>query len=125
MAAFASTIDVRHFDTRNVVTMERMFVGCGGITTLDLSPLDTSSVARIDELFCYCTSLRYVDMHGLDLRSVRSGCHCNRMGKLGSDAFSSLAVVDLTGAQLGEVFDCGRWKPEPTYLDGAHSLVLL
>ena len=62
------TIDVTHFDTRNVESMKGMFYGCPLLHDVDVSNFKTENVTDMSEMFAYCRNLPSGDtgLIGLD-----------------------------------------------------------
>lgn len=66
--------DVSHFNTANVVTMDRMFYGSGsdyyGFETLDLSSWNVSNVQSMYYMFNGCSHLRTINTTGWNISNV-------------------------------------------------------
>ncbi len=92
------TIDLSHFDTRNVTDMCRMFENCSSIDSLDLSRFNTARVKDMSNMFMGCTALR-----GLDLTHFDTGLVAN-MSWMFTDC-ESLTALDLTRFHTGNVID--------------------
>ena len=68
-------LDLSHFDTSQVIYMNSMFYNCMSLTSLDLSNFDTSQVTRMDYIFYNCTNLEYINLNnftGIKLSNISS-----------------------------------------------------
>ena len=52
-----TSIDLSHFNTKNVKVMQSMFDGCSALTTLDVSNFDMSKMINTESMFRNCTAL--------------------------------------------------------------------
>ena len=52
-----TSIDLSHFNTKNVKVMQSMFDGCSALTTLDVSNFDMSKMINTESMFRNCTDL--------------------------------------------------------------------
>ena len=52
-----TNLDLRSFNTRNVINMLGMFYGCSSLTNLDLSSFNTANVTSMYYMFYNCSSL--------------------------------------------------------------------
>ena len=57
-----TSLDLSHFDTSNVTSMNSMFYGCSSLTSLDLSSFDTSNVTNMYRMFDGCSSLKSISV---------------------------------------------------------------
>lgn len=66
-------------DTREAISMEKMFYDCQKLESLNLSSFNTSNVTSMKEMFCGCKSLRNLDVSGFNTAKVISMCKmfCN------------------------------------------------
>ena len=55
-----TSIDVSHFNTSKVITMNGMFFDCRGLTSLDLSSFNTSKVSYMVDMFWNSSNLRTI-----------------------------------------------------------------
>lgn len=81
------SIDLSHFDTKNVTTMEKMFHGIGASyndfspVKLDLSTFNTSKVENMKEMFEAAWQITSLDLRHFDMSKVTTtesmfaGCH--------------------------------------------------
>ena len=54
-------VDLSHFDSSQVTSMDLMFQDCSSLTSIKLSNLDTTRVKTIGNLFKGCSSLTFLD----------------------------------------------------------------
>ena len=52
-----TSVNLIHFNTSNVTTMNYMFGYCKNLTNLDLSSFDTSNAANMSQMFYTCDNL--------------------------------------------------------------------
>lgn len=64
-----TSLDLSHFDTSKVTTMEFMFQNCK-FTSLDLSHFDTGNVTDMSFMFRGCSKLRSLNLSGWDTGKV-------------------------------------------------------
>lgn len=62
--------DIKFWDTRKVVSFEKMFIACESLTTLDLRYWNTQKVTSMGSMFAGCTKLSNLNLEGWDTRSV-------------------------------------------------------
>lgn len=55
-------LDLSHFNTENVTTMEDMFYNCNALTRLDLTDFKTSKVTTVKRIFYGCKALTNLDV---------------------------------------------------------------
>ena len=93
---YISSIDLTHFDSSSLESLERAFYGCislelidlstftapsltnmaqsffhcSSLKALDLSKIISSSITNTNRMFCGCESLLYINMNNLDLSHV-------------------------------------------------------
>ena len=65
-----SSIDVSHFDTRNVTMMKYMFKGCSSLVSISLPNFDTRKVTTMRSMFQSCSNLRTIDITSFDTHQV-------------------------------------------------------
>lgn len=63
-------LDLRTWDTSNVITMRSMFQKCKSLIDVNLSSFNTSQVTRMDLMFSECTHLKSIDLSSFNTRSV-------------------------------------------------------
>ncbi|MBD5528072.1 MAG: BspA family leucine-rich repeat surface protein [Lachnospiraceae bacterium] len=91
-----TSIDMRDFDTSNVVNMGEMFEGCGSLTSLDISNFDTSNVRNMRYMFSGCSSLTSLDVSNFNTINV------NDMESMFLDC-SGLMSLNVSGFDTGNV----------------------
>lgn len=63
------SLDVSHFDTENVTTMDYMFAATG-ITSINLSNFNTKNVTKMEGMFRWCENLTSVDLSSFNTQNV-------------------------------------------------------
>lgn len=66
-----NTLDLSHFDTRNVKSMSSMFASCSELTSLDLSGFDTHLVETMRGMFDWDHKLSSLNIDNFDVRMVK------------------------------------------------------
>ncbi|MBO6134693.1 MAG: BspA family leucine-rich repeat surface protein [Lachnospiraceae bacterium] len=89
-------VDISNLDTINVVNMHRMFSDCGSLTSLDLANFDTSNVTNMYMMFSGCSSLTSLNLTSFDTSSVTN---MNNM----FTSCTSLTLLDLTSFDTSNV----------------------
>lgn len=64
------TLDLTSFDTQNVTSMLGMFYASGQLTSIDITSFDTSKVINMSAMFRKCYYLTEVDVSRFDTRNV-------------------------------------------------------
>ena len=95
-----TTLDVSHFDTKNVTDMSYMFWGCYTLTTLDVSHFDTQNVTDMSYMFKGCNALTTLDVSNFDTQNVTDmSCMfygCNALTTLDVSNFDTQNVTDMS-----------------------------
>ena len=89
-----NTLDLSHFDTRNVKNMENMFSSCSNLTSLDLSSFDTRLVKTMRAMFDSDSKLSSLNLDNFDVKNVEN---MNFMFR----SCISLTSLDLRSFDLG------------------------
>jgi surface protein len=63
-------IDIKNWDTSNVISFYCMFYGCSSLTSLDLSNWNTSNLTDMCSMFANCSSLIELDLSNFDTSKV-------------------------------------------------------
>jgi surface protein len=103
------SINLSSFDTRNVTTMEKMFIGTNTIQTLDLSSFNTAKVNNFKNMFDDMTALQTIYVSD---DFVTSACTSN------PQLFSG--DVSLVGG-AGTTFNSSQNKLNYAHIDGGTS----
>ncbi len=132
------SIDLSHFDTRNVEDMAIMFRNCG-LNSIDLSPLNTEKARYMHGMFAGNTSLKEIDLSSftnpevVSLGGLFQGCTalesitfgenfgtqmCTSFGSMFEDCWA-LQTLDLS------IFDTNMAKELGFMFKGCRSLVNL
>ena len=86
-------------DTRNVTTMNKMFVGCSKLTSLNLSNFDTSIVIDMEGMFQACSGLTSLDVSSFDTGNVtnmnRMFSGCSKLTSLDLSSFNTINVKTM------------------------------
>lgn len=88
-------LDLRHFNTSNVESMDNMFNYCSNLRSLDLGSFDTSKVTNMSDMFCLTTMLTELNIRSFDTSKVTD------MGFMFSH--TGLADLDLTHFDTSQV----------------------
>ena len=67
-----TSLDLKPFDTHNVLSMSYMFFGCNNLTYLNVSSFDTSNVGDMNWMFSGCWKLTNLSVSNFDMHSVRT-----------------------------------------------------
>ena len=59
--AALTSIDLQHFNTKNVTDVSRMFFGCEALTSLDLKYFNTQNVTDMSRMFFGCAALTTIN----------------------------------------------------------------
>ena len=89
------SITFTEVDTSNIVTMEGMFIGCGGLTTLDVSKFNTSNVTNMAYMFFSCDHLLELDVSNFDTSNVED--MTSMFSSCGSEASASTTIIKVDG----------------------------
>ena len=90
-------LDLSHFDTSWVLTMECMFAGCHALERVEFGDFYTGITERMDHMFDGCRSLTALDLSGFDTASVNNmACMFNNCESLTSLDLSSFYTSNLT-----------------------------
>ena len=65
-------IQFNNIDTRQVESMDSLFVMCKGLTSLDLNGFDTHNVKNMNSMFQDCINLERLDLSGFDTSKVKN-----------------------------------------------------
>jgi len=72
---YISSIDLTHFDSSSLESLESTFYGCSSLKALDLSKLTSKSITNTNSMFYGCESLLYINMNNLDLSKVNNATY--------------------------------------------------
>ena len=94
-----TNLDLRGFNTSNVVNMSRMFYQCRSLSSLDLGNFDTSNVTKMSGMFAECNSLINLDLSSFNTSNVTS-MHamfygCDSLTNLDLSSFNTSNVTDM------------------------------
>ena len=96
------TVDVTHFDTRNVESMKGMFSGCSSLTLVDVSNFKTSNVTDMSEMFAGCENLSSYSNSGLIGLDYLNTSNVTTMSKMFYNC-SSLIILRLYNFDTSKV----------------------
>ena len=65
-----TSLDLRNFNTSNVIDMSNMFNGCTSLTSLDLSDFNTNNVTGMTGMFRGCSALTSLDLSNFNTNNV-------------------------------------------------------
>ena len=89
------TITFTEVNTSNVVTMEGMFIGCGGLTTLDVSKFDTRNVTNMAYMFFSCDHLLEIDVSNFNTAKVEDMDYM--FSSCGAESSSTTTTIIVDG----------------------------
>lgn len=91
-------LDLRRFNTHNIVTMSDMFAYYRG-TELDVSMLDTGNVESFTSMFFCCNKLKELNLLNLNtIKAIDMGCmfwNCSSLVELDLSSFSTELVQSM------------------------------
>ena len=70
-----SELNLRNFNTSNTIHMSCMFANCDKLVELDLSSFDTSKVEYVNYMLARCRSLVRLDLSNFDASNFKSYAH--------------------------------------------------
>ncbi len=66
-----TTLDLNHWDTKNVIDMSYMFYDCNQLKDLQISNWDTSNVVNFASMFNWCNELKSLDINLWNTKLVK------------------------------------------------------
>ena len=102
-------LDVSHFDTSQVYSMEAMFYGCAGLTNIDVSKFNTSQVTDMSYMFAYCNSLEEL---ALDNFNVKKLSEADRIVDDLCDNLSTLIIPAEWNVYVKMPYSENGWKDQ-------------
>ncbi|MBR2250528.1 MAG: BspA family leucine-rich repeat surface protein, partial [Prevotella sp.] len=94
-----TSLDVSHFNTAKVTTMEAMFKGCSGLTSLVVSNFNTENVTNMYEMFSGCSRLTNLEVSNFNTAKVTDMGEmfrgCSRLTKLDVSNFNTANVKNM------------------------------
>ena len=89
-----------NFNTSEVTTMRRMFVGCSSLTSLDLSNFKMENVQNMSSMFSGCESLTSLDLSNFKTENVQNLSEmfygCKSLTSLNLSNFKTENVQDMS-----------------------------
>ena len=95
------TITFTEVDTSNIVTMEGMFMGCGGLTTIDVSKFNTNKVTNMAYMFFSCDHLLEIDASNFDTSKVED--MDSMFSSCGSESSATTTTIIVDGWDTRQV----------------------
>lgn len=99
-------LDLSHFDTTGIITMESMFSTCSNLVKLDLSNFNTESVENMRCMFEDCSNLFLLDVSSFSTENVTTMEHmffaCTSLEFLDLTSFDTASLESL----LRMFYDC-------------------
>lgn len=86
-----------HFNTENIINMDRMFEGCKSRLQLNLMRFNTKKVERMYRMFADCPKIELLDIRSFDLSStttLREMFSCN----------TSLSTIGISDSSLAQIY---------------------
>ena len=100
-----SSLDLSTFNTKNVVNMIGMFMGCQNLTNLNLSSFNTSNVLSTSAMFYDCRSLTTLDLSHFNTSNVTDMTYmfgyCINLEDLNVSNFNTDKVTDMSSMFAG------------------------
>ena len=94
-----TSLDLSHFKTGKVVSMEGMFENCRSLTTLILSSFNTEKLEDMDSMFSNCQSLSSITLTNFDTKKVNSMIklfyNCNSLKEINLLNFDTSEVTTM------------------------------
>lgn len=94
-------LDLKHFNTENIITMECMFSECSKISKLDLSCFNTAKVTNMLDMFSKCYNLEELDLSSFSTENVihmnNMFANCESLKTLNLNSFDTENVTDMYG----------------------------
>lgn len=86
-----------HFNTENIINMDRMFEGCKSRLQLNLMRFNTQKVERMYRMFADCPKIELLDIRSFDLSNtttLREMFSCN----------TSLSTIGISDSALAQIY---------------------
>lgn len=86
-----------HFNTENIINMDRMFEGCKSRLQLNLMRFNTKKVERMYRMFADCPKIELLDIRSFDLSNtttLREMFSCN----------TSLSTIGISDSALAQIY---------------------
>lgn len=86
-----------HFNTENIINMDRMFEGCKSRLQLNLMRFNTKKVERMYRMFADCPKIELLDIRSFDLSNtitLREMFSCN----------TSLSTIGISNSALAQIY---------------------
>lgn len=94
-------LDLKHFNTENIITMKGMFSECSKISKLDLSCFNTAKVTNMLDMFSKCYNLEELDLSSFSTENVTHMINmfkdCESLKTLNLSSFNTENVKSLYG----------------------------
>lgn len=112
-------LDLSHFDTTGIITMEGMFSTCSNLAKLDLSNFNTESVENMRYMFEDCSNLFLLDVSSFSTENVvNMECmffECDLLEFLDLTSFDTASIESLYRMfydcnSLQRIFVSHKWK---------------
>ena len=90
-------LDLKHFNTENIINMDRMFEGCKSRLQLNLMCFNTKKVERMYRMFADCPKIELLDIRSFDLSStttLREMFSCD----------TSLSTIGISDSALAQIY---------------------
>lgn len=94
-------LDLKHFNTENIITMKGMFSECSKISKLNLSCFNTAKVTNMLDMFSKCYNLEELDLSSFSTENVTHMINmfkdCESLKTLNLNSFDTENVTDMYG----------------------------
>lgn len=92
-------LDLKHFNTENIITMNGMFSKCSKISKLDLSRFNTAKVTNMLGMFSKCYNLEELDLSSFStvnvIYTINMFKDCESLKTLNISSFNTENVTDM------------------------------
>ena len=89
-----------NFNTSNVTSMDKMFMGCVSLKSLDLSGFNTKNVGNMINMFASCSSLTSLDLSNFNTSNLTEiggiFARCSSLTNLNLSSFNTTKVTDMS-----------------------------
>ena len=101
---YIKEIDLSNFDSSQVTSTNRIFLGNIGLSKLNLENFSTSKVTDMEAMFAYCPSLTSLDLSGFDTKQVKNMVSmfegCESLKSIDLSSFDTSNVLNMTSVFL-------------------------
>lgn len=114
---FLEKLDIKHFNTSAVTTMEGMFWECSSLSQIDVSNFDTSNVNTMYAMFYNCSSLTEIDVSGFDISQITEPekidfmfAECTKLNSFGGKLLLPASQINTLCIFQGTQWEGKQWE---------------